>query len=144
MPEVQEAKIPRSFHSPHPLPTLSPHMTWVTATLIYFTKPLISPWRKGSNKVKWEQGEVTAALTPTHPRTWGPAHPRSSRQNRRTSHSERCSGAGLETAWRPRLPSACCRQSAAPCRWYTHCTDCRSCRLSLGGGGSMWAQITGR
>ena len=72
MPEVQEAKIPRSFHSPHPLPTLSPHMTWVTATLIYFTKPIISPWRKGSNKVKWEQGEVTAALTPTHPRTHAP------------------------------------------------------------------------
>lgn len=64
--------------------------------------------------------------------TWAPAHPHSSRQSRRTSHSESCSGAGLERASRLRLPSACCRQSAAPSHLCTHCTDCRSCQLSLG------------
>ena len=132
IPEVQEAKIPRFFHSPYPLPTLSPDMTWVNSSLLYFLKTIISLWRKGSNKVKWEQGASTALLTLTHPPTWAPARPRSSRQNRRTSHSVSCSGAGRGTAWRQTLPSACCRRPAAPCRSCTHCTGCRSCQLSLG------------
>lgn len=104
----------------------------MTASLLCFIKPIISLGRRGSSKVHWEQGERTAPLTPRRPRTWAPAHPRSSRQSRRTSHSVSCSGAGRGTAWRPRLPSACCRRPAAPCRLCTHCTDCRSCQLSLG------------
>lgn len=107
-------------------------MTGVTATLIYFIKPIPSLWKKGSSKVKWKQEEFTTPLALICPRTWAPAHPHSSRQSHQTSHSESCSGAGLETAWRRRLPSVCCRQSAAPSRLCTHCTDCRSCQLSLG------------
>ena len=58
MPEVQEANIPRFFHSPHPLPTLSPHMTWVTATLFISQSPSSAhgekaPVKSNGSREKW-------------------------------------------------------------------------------------------
>lgn len=135
--ESRKLKFPDSLFLPaHFLPPSSPDTTKVTVTLISVIEPILSLCRTGLRNVKSDGHKKSAPLhshSHAQAHTWAPVHLHSSRRSRQTSRSESCNGAGHGTASRPRPPSACCKRSAAPFRSCTHCTGCRSCRLSLRG-----------
>lgn len=109
-------------------------LTWLRwlPPLSIWKSPFSADGEQGSGKSNGSGNNLPLhSLSYAH--TWAPAHLHSSRQSRRTSRSESCNGAEHGTASRLRPPSACCRQSAVPFHSCTHCTDCRSCQLSLRG-----------
>lgn len=79
----------------------------------------------------WPRSRQYGSVSQGKGRTWGPARPHTSRWTLRSFRNAGCSGRGRGATWELPGPSACCRPSAALCRWCSHWTGYRSCQLFL-------------